>query len=161
MVGIYCRLLLLVLLLCGCGSSRKAERSDTAVSEQTQADIRQLAYHGTQLKLTDFVKKDMTIHFRWVKYDTDKAPDAEGNYPKEAEGEGEIDFQGIEELDITQNNSTQVETEADFLHEAEAEEHSQSESEREETEIFGDLTGFCFSFFILILVVLIARGKLP
>lgn len=157
MVGIYCRLLLLVLLLCGCGSSRKAERSDTAVSEQTQTDIRQLAYHGTQLKLTDFVKKDMTIHFRWVKYDTDKEPDAQGNYPKEAEGEGEIDFQGIEELDIIQNDSTQVETEADFSQEVEAEEHSQSESEKKETTVFEDMTWLIIAIVILLLVVWIVK----
>lgn len=130
-----------------------------AVSEQTQADIRQLAYHGTQLKLTDFVKKDMTIHFRWVKYDTDKAPDAEGNYPKEAEGEGEIDFQGIEELDITQNDSTQVETEAEFSHEAEAEEHSQSESEKKETTVFEDMTWLIIAIVILLLVVWTVRRK--
>lgn len=159
MVGNCCRLLLLELLLCGCGTSRKAEQSDTAVSAQTEADIRQLAYHGSQIKLTDFVKKDMTIRFHWVKFDTNKSPDAQGNYPKEAEGEGEIDFKGIEELDITQNDSTQVETEADFSHEAEAEAHSQSESEREETKMFGDIAWLCFSCVILILVVWIVRRK--
>ena len=159
MVGNCCRLLLLVLLLCGCGTSRKAEQSDTAVSAQTEADIRQLAYHGSQIKLTVFVKKDMTIRFHWVKFDTNKSPDAQGNYPKEAEGEGEIDFKGIEELDITQNDSTQVETEADFSHEAEAEAHSQSESEREETKMFGDIAWLCFSCVILILVVWIVRRK--
>lgn len=157
MVGICCRLLLLVLLLCGCGSSRKAERSDTAVSEQTQADIRQLAYHGTQLKLTDFVKKDMTIHFRWVKYDTDKAPDADGNYPKEAEGEGEIDFQGIEELDVTQKDSTQVENDVDISNKSETEEHSQSESEKEETTVFEDMTWLIIAIVILLLVVWIVK----
>ena len=159
MVGICCRLLLLVLLLCGCGTSRKVEQSDTAVSVQSEADIRQLAYHGSQIKLTDFVKKDMTVRFHWVKFDTDKEPDAQGNYPKEAEGEGEIDFQGIEELDITQNDSTQVETEAEFSQEAESEEHSQSESESEETEIFSDIAWLCFSCVILILVVRFVRRK--
>lgn len=159
MVGICCRLLLLVLLLCGCGTSRKVEQSDTAVSVQSEADIRQLAYHGSQIKLTDFVKKDMTIHFRWVKYDTDKAPDAQGNYPKEAEGDGEIDFQGIEELDITQNDSTQVETEADFSHEAEAEEHSQSESEKKESMVFEDMTWLIIAIVILLLVVWTVRRK--
>ena len=159
MVGIYCRLLLLVLLLCGCGSSRKAERSDTAVSEQTQADIRQLAYHGTQLKLTDFVKKDMTIHFRWVKYDTDKAPDAEGNYPKAGEGSGEVDIHADEMLDIAQCDSTQTETEADFSHEAESEEHTQIESEREDTDVFNDLTWLIIAIIILLLAVGFVRRK--
>ena len=159
MVGIYCRLLLLVLLLCGCGSSRKTERSDTAVSEQFQADIRQLAYHDTQLKLTDFVKKDMTIHFRWVKYDTDKAPDAEGNYPKAGEGSGEVDIHADKILDIAQCDSTQVETEADFSHEAESEKHTQIESEREETDIFNDLTWLIIAIIILLLVVCMVRRK--
>ena len=159
MVGIYCRLLLLVLLLCGCGSSRKAERSDTAVSEQTQADIRQLAYHGTQLKLTDFVKKDMTIHFRWVKYDTDKTPDAEGNYPKAGEGSGEVDIHTDEVLDIAQCDSTQTETEADFSHEAESEKHTQIESEREDTDVFNDLTWLIIAIIILLLVVSFVRRK--
>lgn len=159
MVGICCRLLLLVLLLCGCGTSRKVEQSDTAVSVQSEADIRQLAYHGSQIKLTDFVKKDMTVRFHWVKFDTDKEPDAQGNYPKEAEGEGEIDFQGIEELDITQNDSTQVETEAEFSQEAEAEEHTQFESEREETDIFNDLTWLIIAIIILLLVVSFVRCK--
>ena len=157
MVGNCYRILLLVLLLCGCGSSRKAERSDTFVSEHTEADIRQSACFGSTIKLTDFVKTDMTVRFHWVRFDTDKEPDAQGNYPKEAEGEGEIDFQGIEELDITQNDSTQVETEADFSQEAEAEEHSQSESESEETEIFSDIAWLCFSCIILILIVWFVR----
>lgn len=95
----------------------------------------------------------MTIRFHWVKFDTDKEPDAQGNYPKEAEGEGEIDFQGVEELDIIQNDSTQVETEADFSHEAEAQEHSQSESEIEETTIFEDITWLIIAIVILLLVV--------
>ena len=159
MVGICCRLLLLVLLLCSCGSSRLMEQTDTAVSVQTEANIRQLAYQGSQIKLTDLVKTDMTVRFHWVKFDTDKEPDAQGNYPKEAEGDGVIDFKGVEELDIIQNDSTQVETEADFSHEAEAEEHSQSESESEETEIFSDIAWLCFSCVILILVVRFVRRK--
>ena len=157
MVGICCRLLLLVLLLCGCGTSRKVEQTDTAVSVKSEANIRQLAYQGSQIKLTDFVKTDMTVRFHWVKFDTDKEPDEQGNYPKEAEGEGEIDFKEVEELDIIQNDSTQVETEADFSHEAEAEEHSQSESESEETKIFGDIGWLCFSCIILILIVWFVR----
>ena len=157
MVGNCYRLLLLVLLLCGCGSSRKAERSDTFVSEHTEADIRQSACFGSTIKLTDFVKTDMTVRFHWVRFDTDKEPDAQGNYPKEAEGDGEIDFKGVEELDIIQNDSTQVETEADFSHEAEAEEHSQSESESEETDIFGDIAWLCFSCVILMLIVWFVR----
>ena len=159
MVGICCRLLLLVLLLCGCGTSRKVEQTDTVVSVQTEANIRQLAYQGSQIRLTDLVKTDMTVRFHWVKFDTDKEPDAQGNYPKEAEGEGEIDFQGIEELDITQNDSTQVETEADFSHEAESEEHTQFESEREETDIFNDLTWLIIAIIILLLVVSFVRCK--
>ena len=159
MVGIYCRLLLLVLLLCGCGSSLKTERSDTAVSEQTQADIRQLAYHSTQLKSTDFVKKDMTIHFRWVKYDTDKAPDAEGNYPKMGEGSGEVELHEDEALNMEQHDSTQVEAEANLSHEAVAEEHSQSESEREETDIFNDMTWLIIAIVILLLVFRFAKRK--
>ena len=159
MVGNYCRWLLLVLLMASCGSSRKTERSDTAVSVQTGAELHQTAFQTSGIRLTDFVKKDMTIRFHWVKFDTNKSPDAQGNYPKEAEGEGEIDFKGIEELDITQNDSTQVETEADFSHEAEAEAHSQSESEREETKMFGDIAWLCFSCVILILVVWIVRRK--
>lgn len=157
MVGNCYRLLLLVLLLCGCGSSRKAERSDTFVSEHTEADIRQSACFGSTIKLTDFVKTDMTVRFHWVRFDTDKEPDAQGNYPKEAEGDGEIDFKGVEELDIIQNDSTQVETEADFSHEEEAEEHSQSESKIEETTIFEDITWLCFSCIILMLIVWFVR----
>lgn len=157
MVGNCYRLLLLVLLLCGCGSSRKAERSDTFVSEHTEADIRQSACFGSTIKLTDFVKTDMTVRFHWVRFDTDKSPDAAGNYPKEAEGDGEIDFKGIEELDVTQNDSTQVETEADFSHEAEAEEHSQSESEKKETTVFEDMTWLIIAIVILLLVVWIVK----
>ena len=160
MVGNCYRLLLLVLLLCGCGSSRKAERSDTFVSEHTEADIRQSACFGSTIKLTDFVKKDMTIHFRWVKYDTDKAPDAEGNYPKAGEGSGEVDIHADEMLDIAQCDSTQVETEADFSHEAESEEHTQIESEREETDIFNDWTWLIIAIIILLrLVVGFVRRK--
>ena len=159
MVGNCCRLLLLVLLLCGCGTSRKAEQSDTAVSAQTEADIRQLAYHGSQIKLTDFVKKDMTIRFHWVKFDTDKKPDAEGNYPKMGEGSGEVDFHEDEVLDMEQNDSTQVESGANISHEAEAEEHSQSESEREETDIFNDMTWLIIAIVILLLVVCFVKRK--
>ena len=159
MVGNCYRLLLLVLLLCGCGSSRKAERSDTFVSEHTEADIRQSACFGSTIKLTDIVKKDMTIHFRWVKYDTDKAPDAEGNYPKAGEGSGEVDIHADEMLDIAQCDSTQVETEADFSHEAESEEHTQIESEREDTDIFNDLTWLIIAVIILLLAVGFVRCK--
>lgn len=161
MVGNCYRLLLLVLLLCGCGSSRKAERSDTFVSEHTEADIRQLACFGSTIKLTDFVKTDMTVRFHWVRFDTDKSPDAEGNYPKEAEGDGEIDFKGIEELDVTQKDSTQVENDVDISNKSETEEHSQSESKHEETEIFGDMTWLIIAIIILLLVVLLVRRKLP
>ena len=133
------------------------EQTDTAVSVQTEANIRQLAYQGSQIRLTDFVKTDMTVRFHWVKFDTDKEPDAQGNYPKEAEGDGVIDFKGVEELDIIQNDSTQVETEADLSHESEAVEHSQSESESEETDIFGDIAWLCFSCVILMLIVWFVR----
>lgn len=101
----------------------------------------------------------MTIHFRWVKYDTDKAPDAEGNYPKAGEGSGEVDIHADEMLDIVQYDSTQVETEADFSHEAESEEHTQFESEREETDIFNDLTWLIIAIIILLLVVSFVRCK--
>lgn len=159
MVGICCRLFLLVLLLCGCGSSRKAERSDTAVSEQTEAELHQTAFQGSGIRLTDFVKKDMTIRFHWVKFDTDKKPDAEGNYPKMGEGSGEVDFHEDELLNVEQNDSTQVESGANLSHEAEAEEHSQSESEREETDIFNDMTWLIIAIVILLLVVWLVRRK--
>ena len=159
MVGICCRLLLLVLLLCGCGSSRKAERSDTAVSEQTEAELHQTAFQGSGIRLTDFVKKDMTIRFHWVKFDTDKKPDAEGNYPKMGEGSGEVELHEDEVLDMEQNDSTQVESGANLSHEAEAEEHSQSESEREETDIFNDMTWLIIAIVILLLVFRFAKRK--
>ena len=159
MVGICCRLLLLVLLLCSCGSSRLMEQTDTAVSVQTEANIRQLAYQGSQIKLTDLFKTDMTVRFHWVKYDTDKAPDAEGNYPKAGEGSGEVDIHADKILDIAQCDSTQVETEADFSHEAESEEHTQIESEREDTDIFNDLTWLIIAIIILLLVVSFVRCK--
>ena len=159
MVGNYCRWLLLVLLMASCGISRKTERSDTAVSVQTGAELHQTAFQGSGIRLTDFVKKDMTIRFHWVKFDTDKKPDAEGNYPKMGEGSGEVELHEDEVLDMEQNDSTQVESGANLSHEAEAEEHSQSESEREETKMFGDIAWLCFSCVILILVVWIVRRK--
>lgn len=159
MVGIYCRLFLLVLLMCSCGSSRKTERSDTAVSVQTGAELHQTAFQGSGIQLTDFVKKDMSIRFHWVKFDTDKKPDAKGNYPKMGEGSGEVDFHEDEVLDIAQADSTQVESEAEFSHEAESEEHSQSESEREETDIFNDMTWLIIAIVILPLVVCFVKRK--
>lgn len=159
MAGIYCRLFLLVLLLCGCGSSRKTERSDTAVSEQTEAELHQTAFQASGIRLTDFVKKDMTIRFHWVKFDTDKKPDAEGNYPKMGEGSGEVELHEDEALNMEQNDSTQVEAEANLSHEAVAEEHSQSESEREETDIFNDMTWLIIAIVILLLVFRFAKRK--
>lgn len=159
MVGTYCRWLLLVLLMVSCGSSRKTERTDTAVSIQTGAELHQTAFQGSGIRLTDFVKKDMTIRFHWVKFDTDKKPDAEGNYPKMGEGSGEVDFHEDEVLDMEQNDSTQVESGANLSHEAEAEEHSQSESEREETDIFNDMTWLIIAIVILLLVVCFVKRK--
>ena len=159
MVGIYCRLFLLVLLLCGCGSSRKTERSDTAISVQTEAELHQTAFQGSGIRLTDFVKKDMTIRFHWVKFDTDKKPDAEGNYPKMGEVSGEVELHEDEVLDMEQNDSTQVESGANLSHEAEAEEHSQSESEREETGVFNDITWLIIAIVILLLVFRFAKRK--
>ena len=159
MVGTYCRWLLLVLLMVSCGSSRKTERTDTAVSIQTGAELHQTAFQGSGIRLTDFVKKDMTIRFHWVKFDTDKKPDAEGNYPKMGEGSGEVDFHEDEILDMEQNDSTQVESGANLSHEAEAEEHSQSESEREETDIFNDMTWLIIAIVILLLVVCFVKRK--
>ena len=159
MVGNYCRWLLLVLLMVSCGSSRKTERSDTAVSIKTGAELHQTAFQSSGIRLTDFVKKDMTIRFHWVKFDTDKKPDAEGNYPKMGEGSGEVDFHEDEVLDIEQNDSTQVESGANISHEAETEEHSQSESEREETDIFNDMTWLIIAIVILLLVVSFAKHK--
>jgi len=101
----------------------------------------------------------MTIRFHWVKFDTDKKPDAEGNYPKMGEGSGEVDFHEDEVLDMEQNDSTQVESGANISHEAEAEEHSQSESEREETGIFNDITWLIIAIVILLLVVWLVRRK--
>ena len=159
MVGTYCRWLLLVLLMVSCGSSRKTERTDTAVSIQTGAELHQTAFQGSGIRLTDFVKKDMTIRFHWVKFDTDKKPDAEGNYPKMGEGSGEVDFHEDEVLDMEQNDSTQVESGANLSHEAEAEEHSQSESEREETGVFNDITWLIIAIVILLLVVCFVKRK--
>ena len=159
MVGIYCRWLLLVLLMASCGSSRKTEQSDTAVSVQTGAELHQTAFLGSGIRLTDFVKKDMTIRFHWVKFDTDKKPDAEGNYPKMGEGSGEVELHEDELLDMEQNDSTQVESGANLSHEAEAEEYSQSESEREETDIFNDMTWLIIAIVILLLVFRFAKRK--
>ena len=159
MVGIYCRWLLLVLLMASCGSSRKTERSDTVVSVQAGAELHQTAFQGSGIRLTDFVKKDMTIRFHWVKFDTDKKPDAEGNYPKMGEGSGEVDFHEDEVLDMEQNDSTQVESGANLSHEAEAEEYSQSESKREETDIFNDMTWLIIAIVILLLVFRFAKRK--
>ena len=142
-----------------CGSSRKMEQSNSVATVQSTSSENTSFNYGSTTKLTDFVKKDMTIHFRWVKYDTDKAPDAEGNYPKAGEGSGEVDIHADEMLDIAQCDSTQTETEADFSHEAESEEHTQIESEREDTDIFNDLTWLIIAIVILLLVVCMVRRK--
>lgn len=159
MVGICCRLLLLVLLMTGCGSSRKAQRTDTDVSVKTETDIRQSVLQGAGIRLTDLVKKNMTIHFRWVKYDTDKAPDAEGNYPKAGEGSGEVGFQANGVTDIVLNDSTRTNTEVQSSGEAEAKEHTQNESEHEETDSFNDMTWLIIAIVILLLVVWFVRRK--
>lgn len=159
MVGTCCRLFLLVLLMASCGSSRKAERSDMELSVQDTEQVRQSALYGSNIRLTDFVNKDMTIRFHWVKFDTGKAPDAEGNYPKMGEGSGEVDIHEDGSMEVVQNDSLQVNTEADFSHEAEAEEHSQNESEREETGIFDDMTWLIMAIVILLLVVWFVRRK--
>lgn len=157
MVGICCRLLLLVLLMTSCGSSRKVEQTETDVNIKTEAELRQSLFHGSQIKLTDFVKKDMSIRFHWVKFDTDKEPDVQGNYPKESEGDGVIDFQETGEFDISKVDSTRTEDRLELSNEAEAQEHSQSESEIEETTIFEDITWLCFSCIILMLIVWFVR----
>jgi len=159
MVGIYCKWLLLVLLMASCGSSRKTEQSDTAISVQTEAELHQTAFQASGIRLTDFVKKDMTIRFHWVKFDTDKNPDAEGNYPKMGEGSGEVDIHEDGSMEVVQNDSLQVNTEMDSSHEVEAEEHSQSESEREETNILNDMTWLIIAIVILLLVVWLVRRK--
>lgn len=159
MVGICCRLLLLVLMMCSCGSSRKAERSDTALSVQDTERLRQSALYGSSIRLTDFVRKDMTVRFQWVKFDTDKKPDAEGNYPKMGEGSGEVDIHEDGSMEVIQNDSLQVKSEADFSHEAEAEEHSQSKSEHEETDLLDDLKWLIIAIVILLLVVWFVRRK--
>lgn len=159
MVGICCRLLLLVVLMASCGSSRKAERSETVQSIQDTEQLRQSALYGSNIRLTDFVKKDMTIRFQWVKFDTDKKPDAEGNYPKMGEGSGEVDIHEDGSMEVIQNDSLQVNTEKESSHEAESEEHSQSESEREETDIFNDMIGLIIAIVILLFVVWIVKRK--
>lgn len=153
MVGIYCRLFLLVLLMCSCGSSRKAERNEMSSTAMQKVDYNQELFRCSKIKLTDFVKKNMTVRFHWVKFDTDKEPDSEGNYPKMGEGSGEVDFHESESLNIAQSDSTQVESEAKFSHETESEEHSQSESEREETNVFNDMTWLIIATVILLLVI--------
>ncbi len=159
MVGICCRLLLLVLLMTGCGSSRKAQRTDTEVSVKTDTEFRQSVLQGTGIRLTDLVRKDMTIHLRWVKYDTDKAPDAEGNYPKSGEGSGEVGFHANGVTDIVLNDSTRTDTEVQRSGEAKSEEHTQNESEHEETDIFNDMTWLIIAIVILLLVVWFVRRK--
>lgn len=101
----------------------------------------------------------MTIRFHWVKFDTDKNPDAEGNYPKMGEGSGEVDIHEDGSMEVVQNDSLQVDTEKESSHEAETEEHSQSESEREETDIFNDMTGLIIAIVILLLVVCFVKRK--
>ena len=159
MVGICCRLLLLVLLMTGCGSSRKAQRTDTDVFVKTDTEFRQSVLQGTGIRLTDLVKKDMTIHFRWVEYDTDKAPDAEGNYPKAGEGSGEVDFQADGVTDIVLNDSTRTNTEVQRSGEVDVKERSQNESEHEETDIFDDITWLIITIVILLLVLWFFRRK--
>lgn len=159
MVGIYCRLFLLVLLMCSCGSSRKAERNEMSSTAMQKVDYNQVLFQSSKIKLTDSVKKDMTVRFHWVKFDTDKEPDAEGNYPKMGEGSGEVDFHEDELLNIVQSDSTQVESEAEFSHETEHEKHSQVESEREETDIFNDIKWLIIAIVILLLVVCFVKRK--
>lgn len=159
MVGICCRLLLLVLLMSGCGSSRKMQHTETDVSVKTETDISQSVLQGTAIRLTDLVKQDMTIHFRWVQYDTDKAPDAEGNYPKAGEGSGEVDFQADGVTDIVLNDSTRTDNEIQSSGEAEEKEYSQNESEHKETHIFKDLTWLSIAIVILLLVVCLFKLK--
>lgn len=152
MVGICYRLILLVLLMASCGSSRKAEQSDATLSVQDTEQFRQSTIYGSNIKLTDFVKKNMTIRFQWVKFDTDKKPDAEGNYPKMGEGSGEVDFHEDGSMEVVHNDSLQVDAEKESSHDTEAEEHSQSESELEETDIFIDSTWLILATVILLLV---------
>ena len=152
MVGIYCRWLLLVLLMCSCGSSRKAERNEMSSTAMQKVDYNQVLFQSSKIKLTDFVKKDMTVRFHWVKFDTGKEPDSEGNYPKMGEGSGEVDFHEDKSLNIAQSDSNQVESDAEFSHESEHEKHSQVESEREETDIFSDTTCLIIATVILLLL---------
>ena len=143
----------------GCGSSRKAQRADTELSVKTETEFRQSVLQTTGIRLTDLVRKDMTIHFRWVKYDTEKPPDAEGNYPKAGEGSGEVGFQANGVTDIVLNDSTRTNTEVQSNGEVEAKERSQNESEHEETDIFDDITWSIIAIVILLLVVWFVRRK--
>lgn len=101
----------------------------------------------------------MTIRFQWVKFDTDKKPDEEGNYPKMGEGSGEVDIREDGSMEVVHNDSLQVDTEKDSSYEKENEKHSQSESEREETNIFKDMTWLIIATVILLLVACFVKRK--
>lgn len=99
----------------------------------------------------------MKVRFYWVKFDTDKNPDKDGNYPKMAEGDGEISLKEDETLQIEEQDSIGVTTDFTTSHETKIKEHSQSESKIEETNVFRQLKLLSFSCLMLFLIVWIVK----
>lgn len=157
MVGIYCRFVVtaLCLLMCSCGSSRKAERSDSSVSVHTSSSEKQSLKCSSTTNLTDFVKTDLGIRFNWVRYDTTKPPDKDGNYPKQAEGSGELDLHSSEGKHIETNDSLMAEASNDSSSQEESENHTVLEKEKEDTDIFSDITWMCIAIPVMVIVIFI------
>lgn len=158
MVGICCRIVIAILfmgLAYSCGSSRKMEQSNSVATVQSTSSENTSFNYGSTTKLTDFVKTDFGIRFQWVKYDTSKQPDKEGNYPKQEEGSGELDLKTEGNKSVESGDSLQVDTDRDSAFQSDKAEHSVSEKEKEGTEVFSDITWLCVAISVLVIIIFI------
>lgn len=153
-------LLVLVTILFGCGSSRKAVYSDKNVIRE-DSTWKNLSYlHGTKVRLTDLVSTDMGIKIRYTRYDTGKPnDDVTGLPPVEEEGEVELDFNQDRKTDADVADSTQTKVSEESVYKTEETSHYQEAAERDETDLFKDIKGVAICTAILLFVLMIYRQK--
>lgn len=147
--------LVFLLALTSCGSSKKTTSDSLNVTERDSMRKDYSFVHGNNIRLTDFVKTDIGLRFEWVTYDTSKPPGKDGKPPISGEGKGELSVNSNDSLAIVGNDSTKVLAAEKSGTERETDMQSFTERERDDTTLFSDVADMVTAIAVCVVVLFI------
>lgn len=147
--------LVLLLVLASCGSSKKTSCESLNVMERDSMRKDYSFVHGNSIRLTDFVKTDFGIRFEWVTYDTSKPVGPNGKPPISGEGKGELSGSSNDSLTVVGGDSTKVTASEKSGTERETDMQSFSERERDDTTLFSDVADMVTAIAVCAVVLFI------